>query len=137
MITRDDIKDYWESFKSSTPGRRFEDFYERRQEERKGSGLWQQVAYMAAGVFLVGCGAVFLIMPGPGLLVIALGLALFAGELRFMARFLDKVEIWLRNFAGRFASRWRKLSPCQRAMGWCLAGLVLLTCAGAAYEWMF
>ncbi len=44
--------------------------------------------------------------PGPGWLIILLGLGMVAGESLFFARLLDRVEVTLRGLARRVASLW-------------------------------
>lgn len=114
------VKSYWEDFKAGAPGERFEAFYERRREER--SGAWKGVVYVVLGLGLVAVGAVLLVMPGPGLLVVALGLAIIAGESRIMARGLDVTEVKMRAaWQG-----WKKLRPHQQVLSLAAGTLVLL-----------
>lgn len=44
--------------------------------------------------------------PGPGWLIILLGLAMVAGESLVLARLLDRGEVRLRSLAGRVAGSW-------------------------------
>lgn len=106
----------WNQLKNSPPGRRFITFYEARQKQRGSESPWQRPVYVAAGVVLTLGGIVLLGMPGPGLLVVALGLALIAGEFAFMARILDKAELLLRSWAEAGAALWKRMRPLQRAL---------------------
>jgi len=47
--------------------------------------------------------------PGPGWLIILLGLAMVAGESLVLARLLDRGEVRLRSLAGRVAGSWTTL----------------------------
>ena len=53
-------------------------------------------------------GSLFLApLPGPGFATVFLGLAILAGELRPVARFLDWAEVRLRRFARFVRGLWR------------------------------
>jgi uncharacterized membrane protein HdeD (DUF308 family) len=78
----------------SAPGRRFQERYERKQRE-KGSA-WKRCAFVCAGVLLALVGVFFLAFPGPGIPILAVGLALIAQESAGMARWLDRAELRLR-----------------------------------------
>ena len=86
----------WDRFVHSTPGRRFQERY-RRMQERKGSA-WKRCAAVCGGVLLVLVGLFFCAVPGPGIPILAVGLALIAQESRRLARLLDKTEIRLRRW---------------------------------------
>ncbi|TDU73342.1 putative transmembrane protein PGPGW [Prosthecobacter fusiformis] len=130
------LKSYWQDFKSSAPGHRFKDFYERRQEERSGSGYGKRFLYVGLGLGLVIAGVVFLALPGPGLLGVALGLALIAGEFSFMASWLDRGEVMLREAVHVLAKWWGHLQSYQRTLCWVLGCLLILAMAGVIYEWL-
>lgn len=59
---------------------------------------------VSIGVTLILLGIVLLVLPGPGLLVGALGALLIAGESLVVARLLDRADL----FASRRWRRWRK-----------------------------
>ncbi|MGH8042208.1 MAG: hypothetical protein ACREPN_09215 [Rudaea sp.] len=59
---------------------------------------------IAAGIVLILLGVVLLFLPGPGLLIGALGALLIAGESLIVARLLDRADFW----AVRWFRRWRK-----------------------------
>lgn len=125
------LKKLWNQFKNSPPGRRFMAFYEARQDERTRDAPWKRPLYVATGIVLSLGGVVLLGMPGPGLLVVALGLALIAGEFACMARLLDKAELLLRRWAEAARLSVKRMSPLQRAV--CAALLILVVCtAGMA-----
>jgi hypothetical protein len=50
-------------------------------------------------------GLVMLVIPGPGLLVMIVGLGFFAEESLWLARWLDAMELWLRRTWARLRSR--------------------------------
>ena len=80
----------------ATPGRRFQERHRRRRQEK--SGTLKRCAFICAGVLLSLAGVVFLAIPGPGIPILAVGLALIAQESAVMARFLDRAEIRLRRW---------------------------------------
>jgi hypothetical protein len=75
-----------------TPGRRFTDRY----STRRGHGAVAKALAIAVGSGLVVLGAIMLVTPGPGALVLLLGAALVAGESQRCARGLDRLELALR-----------------------------------------
>ena len=82
------------------PGRRFQERY-RRMHAKQG-GTWKRCAYVAAGIVLTLVGVFFLAVPGPGIPILAVGLALIAQESSTLARGLDRTELRLRRW-------WKKL----------------------------
>jgi hypothetical protein len=86
----------WDRFASSPPGRRFQDRYRRKRESPRG-GL-ARCGAVCAGIVLTLAGIFFLAVPGPGIPILAVGLALIAQESRLAARFLDRAEVRLRRW---------------------------------------
>ena len=84
----------------SLPGRRFQERYRRKHAE-KGSA-WKRYGFVCAGILLTVLGVFFLAVPGPGIPILAVGLALIAQESAAMARWLDRAELRLRRW-------WKKL----------------------------
>jgi hypothetical protein len=84
----------WDRFVHSTPGRRFRDRY-RRKRKAKGSAL-KRWAFVGGGMALALVGLFFMAVPGPGIPILAVGLALVAQESVAMARLLDRTELRLR-----------------------------------------
>lgn len=65
--------------------------------------------------------------PGPGWLIVFLGLGLVAGEFRPIARFMDWAEVRLRRLARWAAGVWVNSSPAVKA----LIVVAILLCATA------
>jgi hypothetical protein len=86
----------WDRFVHATPGRRFQERY-RRMQEQKGSA-WKRCAFVCGGILLALVGLFFMAVPGPGIPILAVGLALVAQESKTLARLLDKAEIRLRRW---------------------------------------
>jgi hypothetical protein len=77
----------------ATPGRRFQERYRRKSRTERGRvARW---AAIFAGIGLTLVGLFFCAVPGPGIPILAVGLALIAQESAFTARLLDRTEIRL------------------------------------------
>ena len=94
-------KEYWQRLKESKPGHRVKDYYDQRQRSRSGGFSLRAVFVMSLGTLVLLGGLIAVPGPGPGWLIILLGLGMFAGESKLIARFLDWVEAKLRG-AGRW-----------------------------------
>jgi Putative transmembrane protein (PGPGW) len=92
----------WDRFVHALPGRRFQERYRRKQREH--SGAWKRCAFVIAGIALSLVGLFFMAFPGPGIPILALGLALVAQESAVMARLLDRGEVKLRRWWKRLRS---------------------------------
>jgi len=105
-----------------------------KQERRFDLGL---VASVLGGVLIVLGGIVAVPGPGPGWLIVFLGLGLVAGEFRPIARFMDWAEVRLRRLARWAAGVWANSSPAVKA----LIVVAILLCAAAlghgAYRLLF
>ena len=84
----------------SLPGRRFQERYRRKQAQK--ASAWKRSGFVCAGILLTVVGLFFLAVPGPGIPVLAVGLALVAQESASMARWLDRTELRLRRW-------WKKI----------------------------
>ncbi len=62
--------------------------------------MLEMLAKVVLGVVLVAAGVVMLVVPGPGLLVIAIGLALILSQFDWGERVLARVRVWLRHRFG-------------------------------------
>jgi len=86
----------------ATPGRRFQERY--RRKSRTERGRLARCAAVLAGIGLTIVGLFFLAVPGPGIPILAIGLALIAQESKASARFLDRAEIRLLRWWKRLRS---------------------------------
>ena len=93
----------WDRFVHAAPGRRFQERYQRMQEQ-KGS-VWKRCAFICGGILLCLVGLFFMAVPGPGIPIFAVGLALIAQESEAVARVLDRAEIRLRRWWKRLRRR--------------------------------
>ncbi len=93
----------WDRFVHAAPGRRFQERYQRMREE-KGSA-WKRCLVVCVGILLLLVGLFFMAVPGPGIPIFAVGLALVAQESATLARALDRAELRLRRLWKRFRRR--------------------------------
>ncbi|HEX6317103.1 MAG TPA: PGPGW domain-containing protein [Gemmatimonadaceae bacterium] len=106
------LKEYWAELKKERPGSRFQEQYDKnRQESKSRVGHFLRVV---GGVLLFPVGVFFLAVPGPGLLVIALGAVLIAREFRSAAKILDHLEVRGRKIWKWARDRWRRLVQARR-----------------------
>jgi hypothetical protein len=83
-------------FWRDAPGYRFRHHYYARR--RPVANSMDRALRLFSGGVLVLLGAAFLVLPGPSLPPLVLGAALIAGESLRVARWLDSVELRLRNW---------------------------------------
>ena len=89
----------WDRFASSPPGRRFQERYQRKLQSERGRLI--RCGTFCAGIVLTLVGVFFLLVPGPGIPILAVGLALIAQESATAARFLDRGELRVRGWLKR------------------------------------
>ena len=85
----DGLRAHFRAFLAARSGTRFRRQHRRRQARPH---LLRTIFAVAGGLLLIFFGLLMLVTPGPGLLVIAIGAALIAGESRFIARVLDRID---------------------------------------------
>ncbi len=91
--------------------------------------LLRRIAVTVAGIVIFAVGAVLLVAPGPGLLVIALALSVFAVEYRWARRYLAAVQARARSAALKAAAS-RVATTCTVLFGIGALGLgAVLICA--------
>lgn len=100
-----------DALRHDPPGERFERQYDRLQ--RRGHAV--RVLLAIAGALLVAAGIAFLILPGPGLPLLVVGLGLLAGLSHPLARAMDRVEPFLRRQLHGVAHRWHQLTGYGKA----------------------
>lgn len=114
---------YWTELRASPAGRRFRNWYRRRRGVAPGS--WKHALAVPVGLCLVAAGIVLMLIPGPGVLVAALGLTVLASTSAKAARTFDWCELQIRAATLRMAAYWRHSSVWLRAA-------VIALAAGAA-----
>jgi hypothetical protein len=122
MIER--AKENWRRFKQSKPGHRFQDHHHRYQRGYRSRSYLRGFLGIVWGLLVVVGGIVAVPAPGPGWLIILLGLGMIAGESLSFAHSVDRVEVGLRQLAGLVAGVWAA-SPAPVKV------LVIMVCATA------
>ncbi len=112
--------------KSCAPGRRFRD----RQERRQHATFLSRVATIALGGLLVALGFAMMVLPGPGVISVFVGLGMFAGESRLIASWLDRLEVPL--------NRVYRVLRDRLGDGWLarVVALIVLLIGGAVTLWV-
>jgi 4-amino-4-deoxy-L-arabinose transferase-like glycosyltransferase len=86
----DSLKRRVRRFTAAPSGTRFRAYHERLAQR---PNLMRTLLVVGCGLILLALGMVMLVLPGPGLLVAAIGAALIAGESMWVARLLDRVDL--------------------------------------------
>lgn len=95
------LRTHFRTFLAARSGTRFRRRYRRRVRPHP----VLSILAVAGGMLLILAGIAMLVLPGPGLLVIAIGAALIAGESRFAARALDRVDFHAHVCRARWRAR--------------------------------
>ena len=122
------MRQSWREFTESKPGERFKERYRHRRQNEQGHIVWR--------IFLITLGAVIALgslilapLPGPGWATVFVGLMILAGEVLPAARFLDWLEVRLRNFVPFVRRVWR-----ASVLGKVAVILVSALCVAAVVE---
>jgi hypothetical protein len=99
------LKRQWRQLRADPSGERFRRRYERRKQERR-SPLGR-TAWTLAAIVLIGAGVVAIPLPGPGALLVVLGLAILAEESRTVATVCDRADAGLHKLLRRLIPRRR------------------------------
>ena len=128
------LQQSWRHFKHAPPGKRFILHYREHQAGSRSKAA--SVVYVLLGVVLVVAGLIQLVVPGPGILVVALGAALVAQESEKASRALDRFELWVRTQVDRFRQWWKRASLPTRIVLVLLSSIVAFA-AAAAFGYFF
>jgi hypothetical protein len=99
------LKKNWNELSKEPPGRRFQNRH--RRQDRRGSST-SRTLKLAASFVLILAGAVLLVIPGPGSVLIVIGAALLAEESMIVARFMDRAEMRIRKWIRAGRTWWKK-----------------------------
>jgi uncharacterized protein (TIGR02611 family) len=124
LVLSEKAKESSRRFKESKPGFRFQDHYHNHQRSSNGRYHLQMILCIFGGFLIVVGGIIAVPGPGPGWLIILLGLWMLTGELLFFARFMDRVEVRLRKLARRLIGIWTISSALAKG----LFTLTILVC---------
>jgi uncharacterized protein (TIGR02611 family) len=122
----DRVRRPWVELLRSEPGRRFQDRNEKHRQ--RGDREWDapRVLKLSSGFAILVPGIIMIPAPGPGAIIVAMGLALIADEFRPVAVFLDRAELTIRR---AYQKVWGQASKPGRAI---LVLLVACVCVMAA-----
>jgi hypothetical protein len=127
------LKDSWKKLLKAPPGKRFEERYRARQATPRSP---VRVLKVGAGVVLIVAGLALLLIPGPGSVVIVLGIALVGEESKNVARALDRMEVKLRAVIHALLGWWARQGRFVHLLVILLAIALLIGAAGVLY-WYF
>lgn len=99
------LKRNWSELSRDPPGRRFQNRHKR--QDKRGSGM-SRTLKLTAAIVLIAAGIVLLVIPGPGSVLILVGAALLAEESKIVARFMDRVEVRVRQWIKAAHARWKR-----------------------------
>jgi len=97
------LKKEWKIIRETPPGRRFQRRYEYRRYSSSSSAGWDLFKFIL-GIILIPLGMLLWFLPGPGWLVIFVGLALLAGRSGYLSGLLDRVDAGVRKIFSRSGS---------------------------------
>jgi uncharacterized protein (TIGR02611 family) len=124
------LEKVWQRLRQAAPGERFLGLYQ--EHERKRRNRWAKPLWFTIGALITVVGLVALPAPGPGMLVVALGLAILARESERVARAVDWLELRIRSMAKRGKAAWNRASLLGKvAVVGLLAGIIALVAVGA------
>ncbi|MBL8114887.1 MAG: hypothetical protein JNK60_18540 [Acidobacteria bacterium] len=98
------IRRDWKEFKDDTPGKRFVNRFE-KTERTPGARGWR-IGIMTVGLLVMAAGIVLMPLPGPGILIVALGAGMLSQGSKRMARGLDWLEVKARKLAVKTKRAW-------------------------------
>ena len=100
------LRQQWQAFKTKPSGERFVATYREHRQARPAA--WIGWVCWIVGLLLTLVGLVLMPAPGPGTLIVLLGLSLIARESLSLARVLDAGERRLRPLLMRLRQWWRR-----------------------------
>jgi uncharacterized protein (TIGR02611 family) len=114
-----------------TPRRRFLDGVKERRERHRERSRVVRVAVVLAGFVVLLAGLAMIPLPGPGLLVTAIGLAVLALEFAWAERLLERTI----DRMNQASDTVKRASRAQQFLVGLLGVLLLAAAATAAYAW--
>ena len=78
---------------------------------QKGSPVWRRVIVFLAGSVILTIGLILLVLPGPAIIFIPLGLAILASEFRWARKLLETARQWLHGRFRKNHVRKRRTEP--------------------------
>jgi hypothetical protein len=130
-------KEDWQKFKNSEPGERFQDRYNRRQQEDHGRWSKGAIFNIVVGLLIIVGGLVIGLVPGPGGFIAVLGLGLIGSEFEPTAKALDWSELKARAAVSWATNIWAVLPLGGKIVVGALALVVVAAVAYGGYALFF
>jgi hypothetical protein len=119
------LKQSWNRFENEQTGRRFQSYY---NKEHRGKGVKPKaLLQIGIGLLLMIAGGIMLVIPGPGIPVLAAGAVLIARHVKPAAKALDWLDVHIRRAIKACLREWKQASVAVR--GLLVAGVL----AGVAF----
>jgi uncharacterized protein (TIGR02611 family) len=128
------IKQHFQALLGDAPGKRFQRQFWRQKQDRNHPFL-KKVLFIGGGVLVIAAGIVALPLPGPGTVIIIIGLGLLAQESLRLSKFLDWLEIKGRKMLSRSKNYWEKCSEPQKMAIIIFITIIILAIIGAVIYW--
>jgi len=122
------LKRYWKELKRGTPGKRFQQQYQKSHDS--GSSPLRKALFLGGGALVIAAGIFFLPAPGPGWAIIFIGGGLMAQESKRAARVLDWCELRIRAVVKWAMNIWTRASTPIRAG---IVAIGLIVAGGAVF----
>lgn len=130
------FKKKWKEFQRGTPGRRFQERYERNKHDRKSKPWYTKFLHTALAVLVLAVGVFLMFFPGPGIPFLLVGAGLLADQALFAARFLDWAEVRLRRIFLWLKSWWQHASILSRSSAVLVLGSAASGGGYLLYSWL-
>lgn len=76
-----------------------------RMQQKRSSTIWRRLIVLLVGGTLLVIGVVMLVLPGPAIVFIPLGLAILATEFRWARNWLTATRQWIRSRLKKYSRR--------------------------------
>jgi hypothetical protein len=126
------LKTNWQQFKEAPSGQRFQMRFRQRQNTHRHA--LQKYLAIIGGIVLMATGLFLMAVPGPGVLVLAIGAGFVAQESRYAAKLLDAIEPPLLRASKYLMRLWRRTSTMARIATVSIAVLIAGMAAVGAYR---
>ncbi|HEY4249169.1 MAG TPA: hypothetical protein VGM64_20260 [Lacunisphaera sp.] len=131
------LKQQWQSLKRGKPGHRFRARYDAGSRVKKDASFGFKLIRLLRFVIALAAaavGVVLVFIPGPAILFFLLAGSLLAAESLTIARFLDWIEVKLRDLFEWCQRQWRRMHPAGKIAITGLAATGATGCVYAAYR---
>ena len=129
-ITLSHFREHWRELRRGRPGHRFQARYERARREANRGSVGRRIALLVLAFAMIAIGAVLAVIPGPAIPFFFIAGGLLATESRYVARFMDWMEVLIRKVFAWGKRKWRRLPTVVRVI---LIIVGVCCSAGSAY----